>query len=86
MQVTLIKLSDNENALRSNRIEGYAAKMPTPGERFTMYADGFSDPSLLRMIDTSPVKEIEEGSPVKHGEVFHYFFKTENSRYQLVVM
>lgn len=86
MQVILTKLSDNKNALRSNRIEGFAAKMPTVGERFRMYADGFDDPSLVRMIDTSPVKEIEEGSPVPRGDMFYYFFKTENSRYQLTVM
>lgn len=83
MQVTLTKLSDNQNSLRSNSVVGYTAKMPTLGERFTMYAEGFSDPNLLRMVETSPVREIEEGSPVKHDEVFHYFFKTENSRYQL---
>lgn len=86
MNVILEKLSDNKNALRSNRVEGYTTEAPKVGKRFRMFAEGLEDPSLLRLVETSPVVKMDENSPLPHGETFWYFFTTESgTRYSLKV-
>jgi len=60
MNVILEKLSDNKNALRSNRVEGYTTEAPKVGKRFRMFAEGLEDPSLLRLVETSHVVEVIE--------------------------
>lgn len=71
MQVTLIKMSDNPNALRTKEVEGYTVNPPEAGSRFRMFADGYSDPSMLRLVETSVVKE-----STKKGDDFE--FRTES--------
>lgn len=57
MNVTLTKISDNVNALRTDTVEGYTAALPEAGSRFRMYAEGLDNPSLLRLVETNYVVE-----------------------------
>lgn len=71
MQVTLRKLSNNPNALRTDEVSGYAPRPPTVGEAFTVIAEGLS-PGKTRLVQTSPVQSVDAAAGT---------FQTLNSTY-----
>lgn len=75
IKVKMVKISNNENALRTNEISGICFSMPKVGEQFRIFSEGIDFGT--RVVTTSLVQEIFEGGK---------FFKTLNSEYQLEVI
>lgn len=71
--VKMTKLSDNQNALRTNEIEGFCFELPQVGQPFVMYGEGIEFGT--RIVSTSLVQEVADNK-----------FKTLNSQYQLDVL
>ncbi len=76
MNVTLTKLSNNQNALRTKEVTGVALAAPEVGKPFTLYAQSLTDPDAVRYVSTSPVTRIE---PLASG--YQTLVATENSLY-----
>ena len=74
----LEKISDNDNALRTNDIEGNFAILPQVGKRFVIIGEPLEAGYGVRVVSTSPVQEINiEGN----GAIV---FRTLNSIYRLI--
>lgn len=80
LKATLTKLSDNQNALRTNTMSGVAHLLPTPNACFVILGEAI-DKSVgdARMIKTSLVQEVVSFDTHERRIVF----KTLNSTYQL---
>lgn len=72
----LIKLSNNENELRTNEVEGAFMNPPVEGRSFVMFAEAMVEGSLARMIATSRVTKLDIAPK-------EYVFHTENSQYRV---
>lgn len=73
------KLSNNENAVRTKEMEGRFANPPTRGERFVIFGESLTPEGQLRMINTSPVVEIQT-TPTG------WIFQTLNSKYEVMLI
>lgn len=74
IKVKLTKLSDNQNALRTNEVIGITDELPVVGKSFVMTGEGLEFGT--RMIWTSEVMKLnEDGS-----------FNTQNSVYKVEVL
>ncbi len=75
MTVILTKLSDNENALRTPHVRGFAPAAPVVGQSFNMWSEALEAEGGVRYIRTSPVQEITDTG-----------FRTLNTLYRLDVL
>jgi len=82
MEVKLIKISKNDNDLRTDEIEGTTESIPIVGKSFTMVGEGIEYGS--RLVSTSLVTEIM--NPVTTRDGYFIKFKTMNSTYMLQLL
>lgn len=73
----MTKLSNNQNALRDDIVEGYEVSAIKLGQRVVFIAPSRDSDTGYRMITTSTVRLIIERTPDK------VIFDTVNSRYQI---
>lgn len=69
----LKKISSTHQRLRTNVIDGWFLDTPKVGHSFVMFADPIDPETDLRVVETTPVREVRADS-----------FDTENSTYELV--
>lgn len=74
----LTKISDNDNAIRSNGIVGHFYAPPLEGFNFTIFSDPLTPGKEHRTVSTSPVACVEE-----QGKLI--VFQTSYSRYMLEI-
>lgn len=76
----LTKISDNDNALRSNGIVGYFHVPPVEGFNFTMFSEPLENTEAdHRTVSTSPIIMVEDGDD--QTIIFH----TRYSKYMLEI-
>ena len=78
-EIKLTKIQSSHQKIRSNVIEGFCQELPTVGQPFKMCAEPLDLSMDIRLIETTPVKNINKLS--KGME-----FKTNNSIYALEVI
>jgi hypothetical protein len=85
-KVKLVKVSANENKLRTNEIVGECKDLPQVGKPFSMTAEGIDFGT--RWVQTSVVKNVSQEIELhEDGPRVHYFlFDTENSQYRLEIL
>jgi len=76
MDGKLIKISNNENKLRSKSVEGEFQNLPEVGHSFHIIGESLTEGIPYRIVSTSIVKEIEK---IEKG----YKIVTMNSVYEL---
>lgn len=79
MDVKITQLSSSHNNVRTRKIVGKTAKLPTEGKHFTMFAKPLDRTQDVRMLSTSRIKSVRE----ENGA---YYFETQNSEYKLEVL
>lgn len=58
MKGKIVKVSDNENELRTNSMEGVFEDLPKVGRSFIIIGEGLTPGLPNRIITTSPVTEV----------------------------
>lgn len=77
--VKLTKLSDNQNSLRTNEVEGISDELPVIGRPFRLVANPIVEGADARLVITSEIKNIEKTEN-------QYVFNTLNSQYKLEIL
>jgi len=72
----ILKLSDNENELRTDHMDGEFKAKPKVGKRFVIMGEPLTAGASVRMISTSPVVSIAK---INNG----WELETENSKYRV---
>lgn len=78
-QVSLTKVSDNKNAMRTQSIVGIAPKLPVKNSAFVVIGDSLTPGNNARIVTTSLIKEV-----VQNGN--EYEIMTQNSAYKVTVL
>ena len=79
MRGKIKKIVSNHNNLRTTEMEGEFSEPPTVGQPFTIFGEALEEKEGVRMIRTTPVKEV---GLITGGDLV---FKTENSEYELEI-
>lgn len=78
MKGILIKISNNDNALRTDSMEGEFEFFPKIGTSFRIFGESLTADGDIRIVTTSVVKNVEQIENI-------YRFQTLNSTYKLEV-
>lgn len=77
MRVKLTKIQSTHQNLRTNEIEGETGRLPTIGERFSLFGKALNTAAHLRVVVTT---EVRETKTLSSGTIR---FETENSTYEV---